>query len=337
MPDQEQLRPLAFPLQGIDVSTEFELQPAQTTPVGLNVRGYEPGTMRARGGSRPGLSKYVPATVNGAHLIQHLNYIVDPQDPALTTSSDDFGGGASEPDPSTNNGGNLRNPGRAVRVGGSGVQPNRNVFTKGAPVLTIRANNIHKTQGTTYTFSGTEFTETGLLPGDTLTSALLASAGAALSAPNGSYPVTIGSAFGVGLGRYSIQYVNGVMSVGTTQWEFTLDGAGSGFPEISSGPISLSPGFNFTTQLTSVHKNWWNGADPPKDFTFTYTATYNVTDNGDGTVTCSISVAGNGFFTGVPYKLTIPGSPSFGFSLGTAARMSANGAEGSLRAGAGTL
>ena len=50
---------------------------ARTTPLGTNVFGYESLTKRARGGSRPGLSKYpsgqVPA---GATLIQELNSIV---------------------------------------------------------------------------------------------------------------------------------------------------------------------------------------------------------------------------------------------------------------------
>ena len=34
MPDQDQVLPIYFPVNGIDLSTEFELQLAQTTPVG---------------------------------------------------------------------------------------------------------------------------------------------------------------------------------------------------------------------------------------------------------------------------------------------------------------
>src|SRR5260370_108963 len=102
----EALTEMPFPLQGIDVSTEYELQPAETTPTGLNVRGYEPGTMRARGGSRPGILQYVPQQVPaGAHLIQHLNYVVDPTEDALLTGFDplDGGGAGGQADPSTNN------------------------------------------------------------------------------------------------------------------------------------------------------------------------------------------------------------------------------------------
>lgn len=62
---------LRFPLGGIDQSQAFSLQPprqtrfgpAQTTVLGVNVRAFEAATGRARGGSRPGLAKYVAARV----------------------------------------------------------------------------------------------------------------------------------------------------------------------------------------------------------------------------------------------------------------------------------
>src|SRR5260370_11707528 len=82
----EALTEMPFPLQGIDVSTEYELQPADTTPTGLNVRGYEPGTMRARGGSPPGILQYVPQQVPPrAHPIPPLNYLGCPPANALLT------------------------------------------------------------------------------------------------------------------------------------------------------------------------------------------------------------------------------------------------------------
>src|SRR3954463_844347 len=121
------------------------MQPGGTTAAGVNVRAFEAQTQRVRGGSRPGLSRYIDATVAGTHLIQHLNVIVDPTTDALPDtfdpdppspdvlddpSSDGNGvpvGGGSETftgDPS--HGGNRnRNPGRLVRRGGSGRQPNK--------------------------------------------------------------------------------------------------------------------------------------------------------------------------------------------------------------------
>jgi hypothetical protein len=73
---KESFLDLHFPLKGLDLSQAFGLQPPDTTPVATNVRAYEPGTLRARGGQRPGLSKYITAQVNGSHLIQDINYVV---------------------------------------------------------------------------------------------------------------------------------------------------------------------------------------------------------------------------------------------------------------------
>lgn len=60
-----------FPLAGIETSVVFDQQPArntrygpaQTTAEAVNVRAFEAATDRCRGGSRPGLSKYVAAKV----------------------------------------------------------------------------------------------------------------------------------------------------------------------------------------------------------------------------------------------------------------------------------
>jgi hypothetical protein len=74
---QEQLVDMVFPVKGVDLSQAFGVQPQGTTPVGVNVRAYEPATARARGGARPGLSRYIPAQVGGSPaLIQDLNYVV---------------------------------------------------------------------------------------------------------------------------------------------------------------------------------------------------------------------------------------------------------------------
>jgi hypothetical protein len=50
---------LQFPAKGINLATELILQPILTTPAAVNVRTFEQLTQRGRGGSRPGLSKYV--------------------------------------------------------------------------------------------------------------------------------------------------------------------------------------------------------------------------------------------------------------------------------------
>jgi hypothetical protein len=81
--------------------------------------------------------------------------------------------------------------------------------------LTITANTITKTVGVEYVFAGTEFTTTGLVSGDEVTSVTLSSAGAAASAAIGNYPITITplSETGVGLENYSIGYIDGNMEV----------------------------------------------------------------------------------------------------------------------------
>jgi hypothetical protein len=110
MPDQT--KTLSFPSAGIDVSTAFcrqrprqivgkqqgvQYQPvtqqpilggldlnaqpdphmwATSTPLGVNVRGFDPVQNRRRGGSRCGLSTYIPAQASGTNLIQCLGFII---------------------------------------------------------------------------------------------------------------------------------------------------------------------------------------------------------------------------------------------------------------------
>jgi hypothetical protein len=137
--------PLPFPLRGIDVSTEYELQPELTAPEASNVRGVEPATARERGGSRPGLSRWIDARVNATEaMIQCLDVVATADADALLVAPGQGGGDGGDdwiPDPSTNNEivngeddindpdydpdePGMRNPGpRFVPPEGSGVQP----------------------------------------------------------------------------------------------------------------------------------------------------------------------------------------------------------------------
>lgn len=81
--------------------------------------------------------------------------------------------------------------------------------------LTITADNQGKTFGNLFTFNGTEFTPTGLINADTVTSVTLTSAGAPAAAAAGAYPIIPSAAVGSGLTNYTINYVNGTMTVGT--------------------------------------------------------------------------------------------------------------------------
>ncbi len=83
--------------------------------------------------------------------------------------------------------------------------------------LTVTASNVTKTYGTTYVFTGNEFTATGLMNGETIGSATLSSPGAAANAPVAGNPYVItptgvsGGTFQPG--NYTITYVNGTMTV----------------------------------------------------------------------------------------------------------------------------
>lgn len=86
MPSPDITTDLHFPKAGLDISQPYGRQPnravangeyARTTPRAVNVRGYEPGTNRTRGGQRAGIRKYVDQQVAGEEfIIQHLNTIV---------------------------------------------------------------------------------------------------------------------------------------------------------------------------------------------------------------------------------------------------------------------
>ncbi|HLX72144.1 MAG TPA: MBG domain-containing protein, partial [Verrucomicrobiae bacterium] len=83
--------------------------------------------------------------------------------------------------------------------------------------LTVTATNITKTYGQTYTFAGTEFTASGLVNGDVVTSATLSSPGAAPTAnvAGSPYAITINNAVGdAGLTNYNISYTGAQLSVG---------------------------------------------------------------------------------------------------------------------------
>lgn len=75
-----------FPLGGIDVQAALDRQPivktrtgtyAYTTPIGVNVRSFDGGQDRSRGGSRPGTVKYLEDRPgNVLWVTQCLNVIV---------------------------------------------------------------------------------------------------------------------------------------------------------------------------------------------------------------------------------------------------------------------
>ncbi|WP_165825242.1 YDG domain-containing protein [Rhodopseudomonas palustris] len=80
-------------------------------------------------------------------------------------------------------------------------------------ILTITGTDLSKVYGSARSFSGTEFTATGLVNGDTVDAVSLSSAGAAASANVGSYQVAVSGASGNRLGNYLIYYNAGNLVV----------------------------------------------------------------------------------------------------------------------------
>jgi len=83
----------------------------------------------------------------------------------------------------------------------------------GKAALTITASNYTKVQGVEHTFAGTEFTTSGLLGSDGVTSVTLTSDGAAAAATVGNYDITPSNAVGTGLSNYNITYTKGTLTV----------------------------------------------------------------------------------------------------------------------------
>lgn len=110
MPQRKQID-LPFPDRGVDVSTEYELQPERTTPSGVNVRVADQLADSDRGGSRPGLSKYISDRVNNLALVQCLDLVVITDPIALGGGPEGDGGGA---------GGGGSAPGGGAQGGGTG-------------------------------------------------------------------------------------------------------------------------------------------------------------------------------------------------------------------------
>lgn len=79
---------IRFPMGGIDLSLGYNAQRPGTTPRGINVRTFDSGTNRARGGSRPGLTPFLGAgsteQVQLFNPIQSLTCIVWVSEDAIT-------------------------------------------------------------------------------------------------------------------------------------------------------------------------------------------------------------------------------------------------------------
>jgi hypothetical protein len=147
-----------------------------------------------------------------------------------------------------------------------------NLLTVNQTNLTITANNRTKTYGQTVVFAGTEFTDSTLLNGDTITGVTLSSAGAAANASlSGSpYQILPSLAVGSGLGNYNISYADGLLSVSgfsltiapnfpnvvltwtTNAATAVLNQAASLTPPVSWAPVTNSKSVSGTNSTVTV-------------------------------------------------------------------------------------
>ena len=89
-------RPVEFPGKGLDLSGEAGAQSPLTTPLGENVRFVNPGTLRSRGGSRSGLSRWID-DLTAAADVQELNIVVSASPDAIGYGVPYDGGGGRGP------------------------------------------------------------------------------------------------------------------------------------------------------------------------------------------------------------------------------------------------
>jgi hypothetical protein len=89
--------------------------------------------------------------------------------------------------------------------------------------LTITPTSLDKPYGTTHTFNGIEFTRSGLLNSDTVSSVTLTSTGATAGAGVGPHPIVASAAAGSGLGNYTITYSDGTLTVDAVTLIITAD------------------------------------------------------------------------------------------------------------------
>jgi hypothetical protein len=121
-------------------------------------------------------------------------------------------------------------------------------------LLTVSANSTNKVYGQSLTFAGTEFTVSGLVSTDYVSSATLNSAGAPATATAGSYAITVTNALGdTGLTNYLITYEPGVLTVGTAQLGVSVNNTNRAYG--ATNPVftvSYSGFVNGDTALTAL-------------------------------------------------------------------------------------
>ncbi|WP_146131412.1 MBG domain-containing protein, partial [Mongoliibacter ruber] len=132
----------------------------------------------------------------------------------------------------------------------------------GKKTLVITANNGSKIYGDSYSFNGTEFTVSGLVNKDVVTSASLTSTGAAATAGAGVYEIELYDAEGSGLYNYTLEYIKGSLEVNQKAITISADNKSKVYGEVNptltftysglvNGDNSVSTSPTLTTEADS--------------------------------------------------------------------------------------
>ncbi|MCC6416163.1 MAG: filamentous hemagglutinin N-terminal domain-containing protein [Opitutaceae bacterium] len=169
--------------------------------------------------------------------------------------------------------------------------------------LTVTANNAAKTYGQTTTFGGTEFTSSGLVPGETIGSVSLTSSGAVATASVAGSPYAIMASAATGgtfnPANYTLSYVNGVLTV--------------------TDAVTPPPVTNVPLTITADNKAMTFGGPLP-----VFTASFNGFINGDRSASVTglqfsttATIGSNvGTYTITPFGATAPSYSLVGYVPG---------------------
>jgi predicted outer membrane repeat protein len=126
-------------------------------------------------------------------------------------------------------------------------------FAITAAALTVTPKNVSKMYGSTATLS--DYTTTGLLNSDSVSSVALSSSGAAAAAAVGSYAIAAASATGTGLSNYTISYGAGQLTVNTASLTVAAANAtriyGTANPSLSGSITGAVNSDSFTASYTT--------------------------------------------------------------------------------------
>ena len=226
------------------------------TYTGYTVSGVNPGRFDLfDGGAGTTLANITPLAISGS--ITAANKVYDGNDLATITSRtlagqiagdtvSYIGGTATFSDKNVANGKTVTGVGLSLNGADAGNYTVNSRATTAANItpalLTVTANDQSKRYGQTFSFTGSEFTSSGLKPADTIATVTLASAGTAPTAhvAGSAYPITPSAATGGSFNpsNYTISYVNGSMVVTPAPLTVTANNQtkvyGTAFPFIGS-------------------------------------------------------------------------------------------------------